>query len=325
VTDRLKEAERIADVWSARVEQLRAEIAAKGASHVRTAALARAEEGAGKAAERVAAARKHAAKLARLQPLRDSLSALATSIAESVPKVAKRWKDERAKEPKKVKALTKALAKRVSRDKGVVDNPLRPRRPRRQDPVGLPEASTWPTGPIVPVTNPEPLEPEPPREGLLRGEYVEAGRAGRIIGQLLNTIGGKRLPKAWTAQHVGDRMQEAFRVLRRLPMTIWPKQYGACWPEILHDQADGVGQALSGTLQDRNRGIRGTSEDEVSRMHEALGWPMDHLGQDPELARAVNEWAFWSDDEDAEALDAFVEGGLQAIADGLNRKNVVVR
>lgn len=354
MTDRLKEAERIAAKWKAAAERLREEIharrarmaeggqaAAQAPTRGRLAsgwfaawerqarplaaavgALARAEAHAAAAADRVRAAKIEATRATRLSPLKAVLEQRAEAVAEAAAKVKKRWKEDRAKEPKRIKARAKELAKRITKDKRETSNPLRRR--RAQAPAGLPEAATWPTGPIVPVTNPMPIAADPPREGLLPGDYIEPARAARIIGQLLDTVGGRRIPERWTPEHVSHRLVEAFRVLRRLPMTTRPKQYGAMWPEYLHDKGDAFGQALSGTLQDRNRAILGTSEDEVSRMHEALAWPMEFLGHDPDIARAVNEWALWND-LDGDKHDDWSWDGVKVIADGLNRKNVVVR
>lgn len=321
MTNRLQDRERIAKEWRARVDRAREAIDRMGCRGD-AAALARAEAGLEKAEAKLAAARDRAARIAKLASLRAGLEQRAEQIAAAAAKVKKRWKEERAKEPKRIKARVKELAKRVAKDKGAAPNPFRRR--RTQAPAGLPEAATWPTGPIVPAEIPTAAATDPPRDGLIPGDYVDPARAQRIVGQLLDTFGGKRLPERWTPEHVSDRLVEAFRVLRRLPMVVRPKQYGAMWPEYIHDRGDAFGQTISGTLQERNRAIRGTSEDEVSRMHEALAWPMEFLGDRPNLARAVNYWAFWSD-LDGDTHDDWSWEGVKIIADGLTRKNVVVR
>jgi hypothetical protein len=193
--------------------------------------------------------------------------------------------------------------------------------PRRRSAVAAPalqDAATFPTGPIVPYVPPEKPLSVVERAGLLPGDYHVDNR---IVGQLL---GRPMKPKEWDSALVADRLCRAFRTLGRLPMTVRPKQYGVAWPEYRHDQADGFGQTLTGAIMQRNRVIPGTSAEDVALMHEALAWPMEHLADQQDVARAVNEWAMWAA-WDTEAMDGLVYAGLKTIAMKLNGKGVVVR
>lgn len=322
---RLAKAKKDAAHWAAEADRWRADIdrhreGTKAKAHAE-AMLAKSKKRQAAANEKIALAQIAIAKLEKLLPLKASLDRRAAAVIAQAPQVQKRWKDERAKEAKKLKDRAKSIQRRITKDKRAPTEPFWRRR-GKPAPAAL-EASTWPTGTIVPYVPPA-IEAAPPREGLLPGEYVEGERALRIVGSLMETLSKSRVPERWTPEHVADRMVEAFRTLRRLPMRLAPKEFGTIWPEHRTEQADAFGQTISGAIQDRNRAIRGTGAFEVDRMAEALAWPMEYLRDQPALARAVNEWALWND-LDGDPLDGMAHKGLVLIARGLNRRKVVVR
>jgi hypothetical protein len=345
MSDRITAAEKLLAKWTASAERLRSEIAARraklaaskaaypptvwfGVWEARVDAIAAAEGSLARvkryiasARDRLDNARTEAGRRAKLLPLKASLERRADKIAEKAPAVQERWKTERAREPDRVKKRTKEIGKRNTKDLRASTRwfPGGSRRRPKTPPPPLPlDAETFPTGRIVPYV-PPPAGIEA-RDDLVPGDYrvVDPKR----LGQLLDAPAP---PKRWTGYYVGQRMAEAHATLRRLPMTVRPKEHASMWPNYRHEGVEWAHQASTGSLSDRNRVIRGTSADEVARMNEALAWPMEYLGGRPELAHAVNEWAFWEriDPDECEA-DRFNEG-LDIIAAALNRRKVVVR
>lgn len=133
------------------------------------------------------------------------------------------------------------------------------------------------------------------------------------------------LPHVWTDKYVEKRLVEAFGILRRLGGKIGPAEFGSNWPSILSevdlkeekavtrmreelrkivddeyayippymanvikylDQKDA--NEKKNTLRESER----PTKDEISRMEEALSWPMQHLADDPKMADALTLWAF---------------------------------
>jgi hypothetical protein len=146
----------------------------------------------------------------------------------------------------------------------------------------------------------------------LRGE-----RAG-ILGAtaqipLLPLTRERRIPDRWSLIHVMERMEEAFRVLGRLPMATRPRGYINSMPIHLYDRGDLNSQLetceLERLAQLRNRVRIPPSPAEVARMEESLHWPTAFLSG-PEfhhVARAVNLGSLWA------AVEADVERGLRRI------------
>ena len=304
--DRIAKAKRVAANWAARLDNARARAVPGGQIELlerRTLAAAQRVEGLTRAA--LERDRKRAASTA----LDTSLIRLADRIAARAPETAKRWEDERAKEPKRIKERKKQLAKRVSKDLGRSPGRLRARRA-----VSPPVAETWPSGPIIPWVPPPIDDAPPPRDGLLPGDYTILP-----VGVLM--LETSTLPQVWTPEYVGSRMIEAHAVLRRLPMVTRPKEFGDAWPLYKYEAGELAHQAGAGTLEfGRNRVIRGTSADEVARMNEALCWPMEHLQGEPSwVAEELNLWAADPDDY------ATPHRGVEVIANALNARGVPVR
>jgi hypothetical protein len=112
----------------------------------------------------------------------------------------------------------------------------------------------------------------------------------------VEAIGEGAIPTAWTPEHVGVRLIEAFEVLSRSGARVGPSQYGNGWPAMVHEFADMVdaqARALAEKEKQQARAARPTS-DEVSRMNEALAWPMTYLDGRPLVSDALTLWAYAS-------------------------------
>lgn len=102
------------------------------------------------------------------------------------------------------------------------------------------------------------------------------------------------IPTAWTPEHVGKRLIEAFEVLSRSGGRILPSRYGNGWPAMVHEFADMVdaqARLVAEKEKAHGRAARPTA-DELSRMAEALRWPMDHLDGRPLAADALMLWTY---------------------------------
>ncbi len=102
------------------------------------------------------------------------------------------------------------------------------------------------------------------------------------------------IPSAWTPEHVGKRLIEAYEVLSRSGARVKPKQFGNGWPAMVHEFADMVdaqARLLAEKEKAQVRAARPTA-DELSRMEEALRWPMDHLAHRPLAADALMFWTY---------------------------------
>ena len=135
----------------------------------------------------------------------------------------------------------------------------------------------------------------------------------------------------WHHELVGMRLAEAAATVRRMPMRIWPKQYGSAWPrfeamtagelQALRNELHQLGQ-LEAWERDQNR-IRITpSGAEIERCEEALNW-LKYL--DREMAKVVGHWANTTYDLDPDAIPNIVRPGLREISRGLRRDRVPVR
>ncbi len=144
----------------------------------------------------------------------------------------------------------------------------------------------------------------------LRGE--RSGILGAVARKpLLPLIHAPPRPEHWSLVHVMERLEEAFRVLARLPIPTRPRGYINSMPFYLYDRGDLNAQLETHELERlakvRNRVRIPPSPSEVARMEEALRWPTLYLSG-PEfhhVARAVNLGSLWS------ALDADVDGHLK--------------
>lgn len=102
------------------------------------------------------------------------------------------------------------------------------------------------------------------------------------------------IPTQWTPEHVGKRLIEAYEVLSRSGARVKPKQFGNGWPAMVHEFADMVdaqARLLAEKEKAQARAARPTA-DELSRMDEALRWPMDHLDGRPLAADALMFWTY---------------------------------
>lgn len=102
------------------------------------------------------------------------------------------------------------------------------------------------------------------------------------------------IPTSWTPEHVQDRLVEAFDILARSGTRVGPRQHANGWPAMVHEFADLVdaqARALAEKEKQQARGAHPTS-DELSRMNEALAWPMLHLDGKPLQADALMLWAY---------------------------------
>ena len=110
----------------------------------------------------------------------------------------------------------------------------------------------------------------------------------------------RTVPDCWSFIHVMERMEEAFRILARLPMPSRPRGYLNSMPVYLYDRGDLNSQLETYELERlaklRNRVRIPPSPAEIARMEEALRWPSLFLaGRDYEhVARAVNLGALWA-------------------------------
>lgn len=103
-------------------------------------------------------------------------------------------------------------------------------------------------------------------------------------------------PSAWTQVHVLDRLEEAFSVLSALPAKIRPAAYGNSMPQVvcqhwaLRDRFE-----MGGELEeDKNRVRLAPSAAQISRMDQALRWPVEHLASSPEVSLALCRRALWA-------------------------------
>lgn len=141
----------------------------------------------------------------------------------------------------------------------------------------------------------------------------------------------------WHHELVGGRLIEAASTMRRLPMRIWPKQFGTIWPAYEPMTADELyamkveilkthGQErLDAWEREQNRIQVSPSAAEIERAEEALGWPIKYLAGDRETAQAVGFWASKTFDIEEADIPPFVRDGLRTISRGLKRDNVRVR
>jgi len=111
----------------------------------------------------------------------------------------------------------------------------------------------------------------------------------------------RELPATWSLIHVLDRLEEAFVVLSGLPAHTRPREYGNAMPTPLQERMsfkDLIEMSASGELEqmqeDRNRVRLAATSAQVSRMDQALSWPVQYLSDRPELAKAVSLRALWA-------------------------------
>jgi len=102
------------------------------------------------------------------------------------------------------------------------------------------------------------------------------------------------IPAAWTPEHVQARLVEAFDILARSGTRVGPRQHANGWPAMVHEFADLVdaqARAIAEKEKQQERAARPTA-DELSRMNEALTWPLRHLDGRPLQSDALMLWAY---------------------------------
>lgn len=310
MTDRLNDLQHRASQLAAKVEKLAASLARRP-SDKKADALTRMQVRMAKANAAVANLRQRQAERARRDVLVAGMTRRLDALAADAPKIMKKWREDRAKEPKRLKKLKAAIEKRTSKDKTA-----RPDWMRR--PVALPP----------PIEQPQDIdlaieELPPPREGLIPGTYTYRDPA-----TLAPLLDAEPLPKSWTAYHVGRRLIDAHATLRCMPERGKPKGYGALWPAYKNEAGELAIQAGAGTLfLGRNRVRRVPSGDEVALMEEALTWVGQFLSGSNAWARiALISWAESRHrDEDPFDDPSTPIELLEFIANALNAERRVVR
>lgn len=107
-------------------------------------------------------------------------------------------------------------------------------------------------------------------------------------------VGDGDIPTEWTPEHVGARLVEAFEILSRSGGRVGPGRFGNGWPAMVQEYADMVDQQARELAEKEKQQAMAArpSSDEVTRMNEALRWPMDHLDGKPLAADALMFWAY---------------------------------
>jgi hypothetical protein len=142
------------------------------------------------------------------------------------------------------------------------------------------------------------------REGIL-------GAIGRTAPAPLSRQ--RSVPDRWSLLHVMDRMEEAFRILSRLPIPTRPRGYINSMPIYLYDRGDINSQLETHELERmarlRNRVRIPPSPAEIERMEQALHWPAAYLSgaEFHHVARAVNVGSLWA------AFDVDIDRALKRI------------
>lgn len=147
----------------------------------------------------------------------------------------------------------------------------------------------------------------------LRGERTAILGAIGVSDRAQSLSQARRVPERWSLFYVMERLEEAFRVLARLPISTRPRGYVNSMPYYLYDRGDLNAQLetyeLERLLRLRNRVRIPPSPAEIARMEEALHWPTAFLSgaEFHHVARAVNLGSLWA------AFDADVDAGLKRI------------
>jgi hypothetical protein len=131
-----------------------------------------------------------------------------------------------------------------------------------------------------------------------------AGRREGALGALAPRPAGlsierkRRLPDSWSVVHVLDRLEEAYEVLGRTPMTTRPRGYVSPMPKYAYEHSDLVAQVETGELdrlmRSANRVRLGATSAEIERMEQALRWCAIYLADKREVAEAVGLYAKWA-------------------------------
>jgi hypothetical protein len=144
------------------------------------------------------------------------------------------------------------------------------------------------------------------RAGILGAVGVSAISGSRLAS-------ARRVPDHWSLLAVMERLEEAFRILARLPIATRPRGYVNSMPYYVYDRGDLNAQLetheLERMAQLRNRVRIPPTPADIARMEEALHWPAAFLSgaEFHHVARAVNLGSLWA------AFDSDIDAGLKRI------------
>jgi hypothetical protein len=166
----------------------------------------------------------------------------------------------------------------------------------------------------APAVTEQPLEQ---RAAVAARAELRGDRAG-ILGalapmQLPSRDRPRRPPDQWSVIHVMERLEEAFRILSRLPLPTRPRGYINSMPVYLYDRGDLNSQLETHELEQmaklRNRVRIPPSPSEIARMEESLHWPTAYLSgaEFHHVARAVNLGSLWA------AFDVDIDARLKRL------------
>ena len=232
-------------------------------------------------------------KKAKLDRLKADLDRYASRLAGKSHDLSDRWNRERMEG-----ALAFRARKRLLRD--LRDAPVEAIVPDETVPPVLPPATKFkgdkrlrdletearPQANGIDTTDPVFLLAQ--RRGLLPDEYLDQDTARRKLRQN-GWAREQELPKAWTGDHVGKRLVEAFQTLLRMPGQVTPREFGNSMPAYLREWSDMVGWIeLPRTHMPR----LGVTTAQLVRMEEALGW-LQFIRDDLVIAKAVGLAALW--------------------------------
>jgi hypothetical protein len=100
------------------------------------------------------------------------------------------------------------------------------------------------------------------------------------------------VPERWDGPHVGVRLVEALRVLRRMPMNGSPREFGNAWPSYGIEFVDASSfaddpQWKADQAAMFNQVRPRPSAAEIAHMETAIVWPARYLSAFPQLLRTV--------------------------------------
>lgn len=92
------------------------------------------------------------------------------------------------------------------------------------------------------------------------------------------------VPAEWNGPHVALRLADAWRILAKVPMPRFaPRSFGRMWPEFRIEWTDLLSMIGAGELEAMQREMNRVrvlpTANEISRMEQAIGWPMQYLDQ----------------------------------------------
>lgn len=102
---------------------------------------------------------------------------------------------------------------------------------------------------------------------------------------------------SWSVEAIKARLKEAARGIERLPIQIGPSSKSGFWPTPSVEFADLVNmmsvQELEAYYRAKNRAPRGgLSDREISRVEEAIHWPMHYLGSHDNERLVLKIWVW---------------------------------